>query len=86
MPRSLGEADFVIRGQGGRRKLVTFVQWKAQRARTAYEESGGAADDWVRVVLRVGADTDVSDSITAIRNPFVLRNFRAVLQGVDGGA
>ena len=79
VPRSLGEADFMIQGHPGRRKLATFVQWKAQRARTAYEQATGEADDWIRAVLELGPGEDVSGCITEMRNPFVLRDFRAVL-------
>jgi glutathione S-transferase len=79
VPRSLGEADFVIRGQAGRRKLVTFVQWKAQRARLAYLAANGAADDWMRSVLGLPTTANVGDRIPEIRHPFVLRDFKAVL-------
>jgi len=80
VPRSLGDADFVIRGCAGRRKLATFVQWKAQRAHTTYLAANGAADAWLRGVLGLEASANVSDWITEIRNPLVLRDFRAVLE------
>ena len=80
VPRALGEADFMLRGRpGNNRKLVTFVQWKAQRARQAYDAAGGAADPWMRRVLGLDPDADVSGRIVPIRNPLVLRDFKPVL-------
>ena len=72
VPRALGSAPFQICGTTGDRKLVTFVQWKAQRARRAFEEAGGNADGWLE---RVGG----TDQIIPIRNPFKRVEFKAVL-------
>ncbi len=83
VPRSLGEADFSIQGHAGRRKLATFVQWKAQRARTAYCAADGAADEWLQRVLGHDADISVTDAITPIRHPLVLRDFKPVLANID---
>jgi glutathione S-transferase len=79
VPRALGEADFVLRGITGRRKLVTFVQWKAQRARQAYIRAQGAADAWLTDVLGLPSGTDVSHRITDIRHPLVMAGFKPVL-------
>jgi glutathione S-transferase len=80
VPRALGAADFMLRSRPGKnRKLVTFVQWKAQRARQAYEAADGAADPWMRRVLGLDPGADVSQRLTHIRNPLVLKNFKPVL-------
>jgi glutathione S-transferase len=78
VPRSLGEAEFVIQGIKGRRKLVTLVQWKAQRARAAYLAADGCADGWLREVLDLGSDVKVGDRITNIRHPFIMKNFKPI--------
>ena len=36
VPRSLGDAPFVVGGDEGVRKFVTFTQWMAQRPLDAY--------------------------------------------------
>jgi glutathione S-transferase len=79
VPRALGDADFEIRGIQGRRKLVSFVQWKAQRARSAYISAGSASDPWLREVLDLESDVDVSRSITRIRHPFIMEGFKPIL-------
>lgn len=80
VPRALGEADFMLCNRPGKsRKLVTFVQWKAQRARQAYDAAGGAADPWMRRVLGLDGNVDMSSRIMPIRNPLVLKNFKPVL-------
>ncbi len=81
-PRSLGSASFSIRGHLGTRTLVTFVQWKAQRARRAYDEAEGAADPWLR---SLGAE-EPERSIPTIANPFTIRDYRAVLARPRAGA
>ncbi len=81
VPRSLGSASFSIRGRVGTRKLVTFVQWKAQRTRRAYDEAGGAADPWLR---SLGAE-DPERSIPVIANPFAIRDYKAVLARPGSG-
>ncbi len=80
VPRALGEADFVIRGITGQRKLVTQVQWKAQRARQAYTRTQGAADAWLTDVLGLPSGTDVSHRITDIRHPLIMADFKPVLK------
>jgi len=80
VPRSLGDADFTIRGLQGTRKLVTFVQWKAQRATDAYTRAKGEADPWLRTVLGHEADADVSEQITPIRHPMVMEGFKPALK------
>ena len=73
VPRALGKAPFQVAGYEGERKLITFVQWKAQRARRAYEAAGGKADEWLS---RFG---EASEVIPKISNPFVRRDFKCVL-------
>ncbi|EDM75364.1 glutathione S-transferase [Plesiocystis pacifica SIR-1] len=75
VPRALGLAPFAIAERRGRRKLITFVQWKAQRTRDAYERAEGAADAWLS---RFGDDP--TTIIPAVANPFELVEFRAVLR------
>ena len=79
VPRALGSARFQVRGIEGQRKLVTFVQWKAQRARRAYEACEGSADFWIRRVLRLDATADVSTVVTPIQNPLTMKDFAPVL-------
>jgi hypothetical protein len=80
VPRALGEAGFQIQGCSGRRKLVSFVQWKAQRARDLYDAAGSAADPWLRRVVGAANDEDVSALITPVKNRFVLRDFKPILE------
>ena len=79
VPRALGFDTFSIRGLVEQRKLITFVQWKAQRAETAYLDANGLADQWLERVLE---ETDLSaqNCIPTIQNPFELKNFAAVLK------
>ena len=76
VPRALGDAPFTVRGVDAQRKLATFVQWKAQRAESAYRACQGAADPWLSRVL--GRD-DVDGVIPTIAHPFALSGFKAVL-------
>jgi glutathione S-transferase len=73
VPRSLGTAAFSIRGATAERKLVTFVQYKAQRARRAFEGAAGAADPWL---VRVAGE---AVEVPAVAHPFERRNFKTVL-------
>jgi glutathione S-transferase len=84
VPRALGEAGFQIQGIKSRRKLVTLVQWKAQRARSAYLAADGRADGWLREVLDLGSGVEVGDRITNIRHPFIMRNFKPILLSHSG--
>jgi glutathione S-transferase len=76
-PRSLGGAPFQIGGCDGSRKLATFVQWKAQRPWTVYQnatsEDQAVLSQWV---ARFSPNNPLKDPI---QNPFVRRNFKAVL-------
>jgi len=76
VPRALGNAPFKVRGIDAQRKLATFVQWKAQRAESAYLACQGAADPWLS---RVSGRDDVDGLIPAIAHPFTLSDFKAVL-------
>jgi len=80
VPRALGRAEFQVRGRVGQRKLITFVQWKAQRARDLYVAADGAADPWLRRVTGAPEELDVSAKITPIKNRLVLRDFKPVLE------
>ncbi|HFE46080.1 MAG TPA: glutathione S-transferase family protein [Nannocystis exedens] len=75
VPRSLGTAGFQIRGREGERKLVTFVQWKAQRARQAYEDAAGKADSW----LATAGSTAPQQTIPTIAHPLKIVDFKPVL-------
>ncbi len=78
VPRALGKAPFVVRGVQGQRKLVTFVQWKAQRAVSAYESE--TADPWIQRVLKLSDDGLAGEVIPNIRFPFELKSFKTVLK------
>ena len=80
VPRALGMTDFQIQGCSGRRKLVSFVQWKAQRARDLYDAAGSSADPWLRRAVGAANDEDVSTLITPVKNRLVLRDFKPVLE------
>jgi len=86
VPRALGTAPFTIRGRSSERKLVTFVQWKAQRAVTAHAEAAGAADAWLdRVWAFEHADTPRPEFIS-VRHPFVWKGTKAVLASPPSAA
>ncbi len=79
VPRALGTAPFTIRGRSGHRKLVTFVQWKAQRAVAAHADAGDAADGWLdRVWALEHADTP-RPAFVSVRHPFVWMGPKVVL-------
>jgi glutathione S-transferase len=50
VPRSLGDIDFVIGGAKGRRRLITFIAWMAQRPLDAYASDRAAVEPWLRRV------------------------------------
>ncbi len=77
VPRSLGFAEFSIGNATERRKLITFVQWKAQRAWASYENS--TSEEKVEVdqfLLRLGLPNPFIDSF---ENPLVRHNFKPFL-------
>lgn len=78
VPRALGWAPFTTRGYTGRRKLITFVQWKAQRARSIYdtlpEKEHAAMTDWLH---GIGGDPFIQ---CVIRHPFKRHRFKCVLR------
>jgi glutathione S-transferase len=78
VPRALGEAPFVVRGLRGQRKLVTFVQWKAQRAISVYDAK--TAVPWIRRVLKLPNNALAGEVIPNIRFPFDLKAFKTVLR------
>jgi len=59
VPRALGYCDFTIGGYSGQRRLITFIQWKAQRpvgAYTSLDEAGQASvDAWLEGLGATGA-------------------------------
>lgn len=75
VPRALGHAPFTLGGCTGERKLITFVQWKAQRSRAAYDAAAGQADPW----LSQFSDRPGPEIVPAIRNPLMRVGFREVL-------
>lgn len=75
VPRALGKAPFSIGGCTGERKLVTFVQYKAQRPRVAYEVDPAACDAWM---ARYSGTTG-GELVPAIANPLIRVDFKAVL-------
>ncbi|MEE2755387.1 MAG: glutathione S-transferase N-terminal domain-containing protein [Myxococcota bacterium] len=50
VPRALGVAPFTIRGLPGERKLITGVQWKAQRVRRCYDAAPDHCEAWLRTL------------------------------------
>ena len=50
IPRALGDTDFEIGGRQGRRRLITFHAWKAQRVFDRIDESAGDVADWVHEI------------------------------------
>jgi len=79
VPRALGSAPFTIRGRQGERKLVTFVQWKAQRAVDAHTAAGKVADRWLDRVWAVEHGEGPRPPFVSVQHPFVLQGARAVL-------
>jgi glutathione S-transferase len=78
VPRSLGDHDFVIGGHSGRRRLITFSQWMAQRPLERYQgfsaEQRSQADLWL---TRVGG---LEAMQLQVRHPFERRNFKMQLR------
>ena len=79
VPRALGDAEFSIRGISGRRKLATFVQWKAQRAADAYRQSAGVSDVWLRQVLGLPHDAEVGSIFETTATRFRLERYKMVI-------
>jgi len=75
VPRALGLAPFILGGCAGERKLITFVQYKAQRSRDAYEVDSVACDAWLSRYTE-GSPAEV---VPSIANPFVRVDFKTVL-------
>ena len=72
VPRALGHSPFVIRGRQSERKLITFVQWKAQRVTQAYQEADGRADPWLYRALGLSSPEAVAQIFKKIANPIEL--------------
>ena len=77
VPRALGRAPFTIRSVSSERKLITFVQWKAQRPIDAYAKmtlpERASTNEWLQ---QVGGKRFQN---TQVKNPFVRRDFKCVL-------
>ena len=79
VPRALGSAPFQIRGRTGERKLVTFVQWKAQRAVRAHAAAQGSAEAWLDRAWATEHGDRPRPPFVAVENPFALKGVKAVL-------
>jgi len=84
VPRSLGDRDFVIGGCTGKRRLITFSQWMAQRPLDLYhgfdDEQRGTVDRWLS---EVGGRQAMQ---LRIRNPFERHEFKMRLKRSDDHA
>ena len=76
VPRALGNAEFTFGGVRSTRKLVTFVQYKAQHAVERFSLNPAKATSWMERVL---GKRSVEPVIPEITHPFILRNFKPVL-------
>ncbi|MFP6683817.1 MAG: glutathione S-transferase family protein [Polyangiaceae bacterium] len=78
VPRALGHDAFSVGGASGTRKLITFVQYKAQRAILPYQALTTVArepvDAWIARVAGEEA------KLPTIAHPFERREFRTVLR------
>ena len=79
VPRALGYDSCHIQGVTEERKLITFVQWKAQRAQQIYVSSGEHCKDWLKRVVE-GTGLSPDSCIPQIQNAFVIQDFKAVLK------
>ena len=78
VPRVLGMDSFEIQGCKESRKLITFGQWKAQRAQRAFFLSE-ETNRWLQRVLQ-GTKLSPQDCIPEIKNPLLIKNFKVLLQ------
>ncbi|MBK7153483.1 MAG: glutathione S-transferase family protein [Sandaracinaceae bacterium] len=80
VPRSLGDHPFVIGGAAGKRRLLTYTQWMAQRPMGAYAalspEQHSEVDEWLR---RLGGEDAVRALGRPVRHPFERRSFQMQL-------
>jgi glutathione S-transferase len=78
VPRALGTDAFCIGGASGSRKLITFVQYKAQRAIVPYQalsdDERAPVDEWIARVAGPKA------CLPRIDNRFTRQDFRTVLE------
>ena len=79
LPKTLGDAPFSIGGVQGSRKLITFVQWKAQRVILNYHQLSTsereAVDEWL-TSLHSSSSSPFS---VHIKHPLERRAFRPYL-------
>jgi len=76
VPRALGDAEFIVGGCTGSRRMITFIAWMAQRPLEALSAAEGQADAWI---TRVGGERFLS---RRPMNPQEMRDFRLVLSQV----
>lgn len=76
VPRALGYAPFTVAGCKGRRKLITFVQYKAQRARAAYEVAPERCNGWLARFRSLPGN----ELVPPIAHPFERVDFRTLLR------
>jgi len=74
VPRSLGDAPFVVGGAEGSRRLITATQWKLQRVLDAHaalsEADAATAEAWL---------DSLGGSLPRVAHPFVRDGFKMVL-------
>lgn len=80
VPRALGHADFTVAGQRGRRKLITFVQYKAQRTRSAYSVAPRRCDAWLARFSALSGEA----LVPPIAHPMERVGFRTLLRDRPG--
>jgi len=74
VPRALGTAPFQVGGFQGQRKLVTFVQWKAQRPWAVYQQA--SPQDQAQLAAWMGRFSESNPLAVPIQHPFERHEFR----------
>lgn len=79
VPRSLGWTDFTVFGYQGRRKLITFDQWKIQSPLSVLEGCGeGERIEIEQLLRRVGAPQGLLH--VPVDNPLARKNYSEILK------
>ncbi|MCB9661105.1 MAG: glutathione S-transferase family protein [Sandaracinaceae bacterium] len=77
VPRALGDHAFTVGGSSGRRRLLTYTQWMAQRPLAAYATLSAtdrpAVDAWLR---RLGGDAARDAIARTVRHPLERHAFK----------
>ena len=77
VPRALGDHAFTVGGSSGRRRLLTYTQWMAQRPLAAYAMLSAtdrpAVDAWLR---RLGGDAARDAIARTVRHPLERHAFK----------